>query len=107
VIGVSNSSMVVQVAGDRVNGLFVTDSTFRTADGLGPGTLIAPLLQMTGALVLEGVNDLSIVVQAHCGLYFQIPRPTVMPADGQRWTDVVRAMPQGTSVERVVVRGCH
>ena len=107
VIGVGSSSAMAQIADDRVNGLFVTDSLFRTIDGLGPGTLVRSLLEMNGATVLEGLTDLSIVVEAHCGLFFRIPKPAVLPQDGQRWRDVVKAMPPDTRIERVVVRGCH
>ena len=106
VVGVGGSTMVAQIAADRVNGIFVTDPRFRTMDGLGPGILLGSLMQMPGALALEGVNDLSIIVNAHCGLYFQIPKPPV-PEDGKRWTSVAAEMPAGTSIERVVVRGCR
>jgi hypothetical protein len=68
---------------------------------------VAGLLELPGALVLEGEHDLSVVVNAHCGLYFRITKPATMPANGTRWSDVVRAMPQGTPVERVVVKGCR
>ncbi len=107
VIGVGSSSAVTQIADDHVNGLFVTDTLFRTSDGLGPGTPVLSLLEMTGPIVLEGITDLSIVVEAHCGLFFRIPKPAVSPQNGQRWTDVVKALPPDTRIERVVVRGCH
>lgn len=107
VVGVGSATLVAQIANDRVNGIFVTDSLFRTADGLGPGTLVRALLQLPGAVVLEGVRDLSLVVNAHCGLYFQIPKPAVLPQGGSRWTDVVAALPPDTRIERVVVRGCR
>jgi hypothetical protein len=106
-VGVSSSTMVAQIANDRVNGIFVTDSLFQTIDGLGPGMLLTSLLRMPGAIVLEGVNDLSLVVSAHCGLYFQIPKPAVLPEGGARWADVAAALPAGTRIERVVIRGCR
>jgi hypothetical protein len=107
VVGVGGSPLLVEIADGRVYRLAVTDPLFRTADGLGPGFAIARLLDMPGAVVLEGVHDLSIVVNAHCGLYFRIPKPATPPENGGRWTDVVRAMPEGTPVERVVVHGCR
>ena len=107
VISVGSSSAVAQIADDRVNGLFVTDTLFRTIDGLGPGTLVRSLLEMNGATVLEGLTDLSIVVEAHCGLFFRIPKPAAVPQNGQRWRNVAMALPPDTRIERVVVRGCH
>lgn len=107
VVGVSGTPMAVQVAEGKVYRITVTEPQFRTADGLGPGVPAAGMLALPGALVLEGEHDLSIVVGAHCGLYFRISKPATMPADGTRWSDVVRAMPQGTPVERVVVHGCR
>jgi hypothetical protein len=68
---------------------------------------VTRLLDLSGALVLEGVHDLSIVVSAHCGLYFRISKPVTPPENGARWTDVVRAMPGDTPIERVVVHGCR
>jgi hypothetical protein len=107
VLGVGGSTLVAQIANDRVNGIFATDSLFRTLDGLGPGTLVRSMLQLPGAVVLEGVHDLSLVVAAHCGLYFQIPKPAVLPEAGGKWADVVTALPPDTRIERVVVRGCR
>jgi hypothetical protein len=107
VVGVAGSPLVVEIADGRVYRLAVTDTVFRTHDGLGPGFAVARLLDLPGAIVLEGVHDLSVVVNAHCGLYFRIPKPATVPENGGRWTDVVRAMPEGTSVERVVVHGCR
>ena len=106
VVGVNGSPLEVEVADGRVYRLTVVDTLFRTMDGLGPGTPVTRLLDLPGALVLEGVHDLSIVVSAHCGLYFRIPKPAAIPENG-RWNDIVRAMPAGTSVERVVVHGCR
>jgi hypothetical protein len=107
VVGVSGSPVVVEIANDRVYRLAVTDPQFRTADGLGPGMPLSQVMQLPGAVVLEGMHDLSIVVSAHCGLYFRIPKPAAPPENGGRWTDVVAALPQGTPVERVVVHGCR
>ena len=107
VVGVNGSPVVVQIADSRVNRLTVTDSLFRTVDRLGPGIPVVQLLDLPGAVVLEGVHDLSVVVNAHCGLYFRISKPATLPESGGRWSDVVRAMPQGTPVERVVVHGCR
>lgn len=106
-VGVNSSPLEVEIADDRVYRLTVTDTLFRTMDGLGPGTPVTQLLDLPGAMVLEGVHDLSIVVNAHCGLYFRISKPATMPENGGRWTDAVRAMPAGTVVERVVVHGCR
>lgn len=107
VIGVSGSPMVVEFADGRVNRIAVTDTLFRTRDGLGPGVAITRLVDLPGSVVLEGMHDLSVVVGSHCGLYFRVPKPATPPPDGGRWTDVVRAMPPTTPVERVVVRGCR
>jgi hypothetical protein len=107
VVGVSGTPLLVEIAEGRVYRLAVTDTLFRTRDGLGPGFAVARLLDLPGAIVLEGVHDLSIVVNAHCGIYFRIPKPATPPENGGRWTDVVRAMPEGTPVERVVVHGCR
>ena len=107
VVGVSGIPLVVEVADGRVYRMAVSDSLFRTRDGLGPGMPVARLLDLPGAIVLEGVHDLSVVVDAHCGLYFRISKPAIPPENGGRWSDVVRAMPQGTPVERVVVHGCR
>jgi hypothetical protein len=107
VVGVNGSPLMVEIADGRVNRLAVTDTLFRTRDGLGPGIAITRLVDMPGAIVLEGVHDLSVVVGSHCGLYFRIPKPATQPPDGSRWTDVVRALPPDTPVERVVVRGCR
>lgn len=106
VVGVNGSPLEVEIADDRVYRLAVSDTLFRTMDGLGPGTAVTRLLDLPGALVLEGEHDLSIVVNAHCGLYFRIAKPTTPPENG-RWTDIVRAMPAGTAVEHVVVHGCR
>jgi hypothetical protein len=107
VVGVNGSPLVVEIADDRVYRLAVTDSLFRTPDGLGPGMAVTRLLDMPGAVVLEGVHDLSIVVDAHCGLYFRVPKPATLPENGTRWSDFLRSLPPGTPVERVVVHGCR
>jgi hypothetical protein len=107
VVGVAGSPLLVEIAEGRVYRLAVTDTLFRTRDGLGPGFAIARLLDLPGAVVLEGAHDLSVVVSAHCGIYFRIPKPATPPETGARWTDVVRAMPEGTPVERMVVHGCR
>jgi hypothetical protein len=106
-VGVNGSPVEVEIADDRVYRLSVTDTLFRTMDGLGPGMPVTRLLDLPGAIVLEGAHDLSIVVNAHCGLYFRISKPTTPPENGVRWTDVVRAMPAETPIERVVVHGCR
>ena len=106
-VGVNGSPLEVEIADDRVYRLVVADTLFRTMDGLGPGTSVTRLLDLPGAMVLEGVHDLSIVVNAHCGLYFRISKPATPPENGARWTDVVRAMAPSTPVERVVVHGCR
>jgi hypothetical protein len=106
-VGVNGSPLEVEIADDRVYRLAVADTLFRTMDGLGPGMSVTRLLDLPGAIVLEGVHDLSIVVSAHCGLYFRITKPATLPENGGRWTDVVRAMPADTPVERVVVHGCR
>lgn len=105
-VGVNGSPLEVEIADDRVYRLAIADTLFRTMDGLGPGTAVTRLLDLPGALVLEGAHDLSIVVDAHCGLYFRISKPATIP-ENSRWTDIVRAMPAGTAVERVVVHGCR
>jgi hypothetical protein len=107
VVGVAGLPLLVEIAEGRVYRLAVTDTLFRTRDGLGPGFAVGRLLDLPGAIVLEGVHDLSVVLNAHCGLYFRIPKPAIPPENGGRWTDVVRAMPEGTPVERVVVHGCR
>jgi hypothetical protein len=107
VVGVNGSRLVVEIADERVYRLAVTDSLFRTTDGLGPGVAVTRLLDMPGAVVLEGVHDLSIVVDAHCGLYFRVTKPATLPENGTRWSDFLRSQPPGTPVERVVVRGCR
>lgn len=107
VVGVNGAPMTVQVAEGKVYRMTVADPRFRTADGYGPGLPIARMLDLPGAVVLEGEHDLSLVVNAHCGLYFRIPKPAALPANVGRWSDVVRAMPEGTPVERVVVHGCR
>jgi hypothetical protein len=107
VVGVNGSPLVVEIADGRVNRLAVTDTLFRTRDGLGPGVAVTRLIDLPGSIVLEGQHDLSVVVGSHCGLYFRIPKPATPPPDGGRWTDVVRALPPDTPVERVVVRGCR
>lgn len=107
VVGVNGTPMSVQIAEGKVYRVTVTDPQFRTLDGLGPGTPVAGMLDLPGAVVLEGEHDLSVVVNAHCGLYFRITKPATLPANAARWSDVVRAMPQGTPVERVVVHSCH
>jgi hypothetical protein len=106
-VGVNGSPLEVEITDDHVYRLAVADTLFRTMDGLGPGTPVTRLLDLPGAVVLEGVHDLSIVVNAHCGLYFRISKPATPPENGGRWTDVVRAMPPSTPVERVVVHGCR
>ncbi|HET9011974.1 MAG TPA: hypothetical protein VFN38_09175 [Gemmatimonadaceae bacterium] len=107
VIGVNGVPVLVQVAENKVYRITLTDPQFRTEDGLGAGIPIAGMLELPGAVVLEGEHDLSVVVSAHCGLYFRITKPTTLPANAARWSDVVRAMPQGTPVERVVIHGCR
>ena len=107
VVGVNGTPMVVQIAEGKVYRITVTDPQFRTADGFGPGTPVVGMLDLPGAVVLEGEHDLSVVVNAHCGLYFRITKPATLPANAAHWSDVVRAMPQGTQVERVVVHGCR
>jgi hypothetical protein len=107
IVGVNGSPLEVEIADDRVYRLTVADTLFRTMDGLGPGIAVTRLLELPGAIVLEGVHDLSIVVSTHCGLYFRIAKPATPPENGGRWTDVVRAMPADTPVERVVVHGCR
>jgi hypothetical protein len=107
VVGVNGSPLVVEIADERVYRLGVADSLFRTADGLGPGVAVTRLLDMPGSVVLEGVHDLSIVVDAHCGLYFRVSKPATLPANGTRWSDFLRSLPPGTPVERVVVHGCR
>jgi hypothetical protein len=107
VVGVNGAPVVVQIADSRVYRLTVTDSMFRTMDGLGPGIPIVRMLDLPGAVVLEGEHDLSVVVGAHCGLYFRITKPAAPPENAARWADVVRALPAGTPVERVVVHGCR
>lgn len=107
VIGVNGAPATVQIAEGKVYRITVTDPQFRTDDGLAAGMPIAAMLDLPGAMVLEGEHDLSVVVSAHCGLYFRITKPTNLPMQIARWSDVVRAMPQGTPVERVVVHGCR
>jgi hypothetical protein len=107
VVGVNASPLVVEIADDHVYRLAVTDSLFRTLDGLGPGVAVTRLLDMPGSVVLEGVHDLSVVVDAHCGLYFRVPKPATLPENGTRWSDFLRSLPPGTPVERVVVHGCR
>ena len=107
VFGVNGAPVSAQIADARVYRLTVTDPSFRTVDGVGPGVPIIPLLDWPGAVVLEGDHDLSVVVNAHCGLYFRITKPAAGSVNLARWADVVRAMPAGTTVERVVVRGCR
>jgi len=107
VVGVNGTPMVVQVAEGKVYRITVTEPQFRTADGFGPGTPVVGMLDLPGAVVLEGEHDLSVVVSAHCGLYFRITKAATLPSSAARWSDVVRAMPQGTPVERVVVHGCR
>ena len=106
-VGVNGTPMVVQIAEGKVYRITVTDPQFRTADGLGAGMPVAGMLELPGAVVLEGEHDLSVVVSAHCGLYFRITKPATLPENVARWSDVVRAMPAGTPVERVVVHGCR
>jgi hypothetical protein len=107
VVSVNGSLVNVQVSENRIYRLSVADPAFRTVDGLGPGVPIVRLLDWPGAVVLEGDHDLSVVVNAHCGLYFRIAKPAMAPASLGRWTDIVRAMPENTPVERVVVHGCQ
>jgi hypothetical protein len=107
VVGVNGTPMVVQIAEGKVYRITLTDPQFRTADGLAAGMPVAAMLDLPGAVVLEGEHDLSVVVGAHCGLYFRITKPATLPAGAARWSDVVRAMPAGTPVERVVVHGCR
>jgi hypothetical protein len=107
VVSVNGSLVNVQVTENRIYRLSVSDPAFRTVDGLGPGVPIIRLLDWPGAVVLEGDHDLSVVVSAHCGLYFRIAKPAMAPASLGRWTDIVRAMPESTPVERVVVHGCQ
>ena len=106
VVSVNGAPVNVHIADGRVYRLTVTDPTFRTLDGLGPGFPIARMLDLPGAVVLEGDHDLSVVVNAHCGLYFRITKPAAVQ-NLSRWSDVVRALPEGTPVERVVVHGCR
>ena len=107
VVGVSGAPVEVQVTDGRVYRLTVSNPGFRTVDGLGPGVSVVRLLDWPGAVVLEGEHDLSVVVSAHCGLYFRIAKPAVTPQSLSRWADIVRAMPPDTPVERVVVHGCR
>jgi hypothetical protein len=107
VVGVNGAPVEVQIADGRVYRVTVTSPLFRTVDGLGPGVPVVRMLDWPGAVVLEGVHDLSIVVGAHCGLYFRITKPATLPVEIARWTDIVRAMPPDTPVERVVVHGCR
>lgn len=106
VVSAGGSTMVAQLVDGRVSRLTIADPQFRTADGLGVGVPVTQLMAMPGAIVLEGVHDLSIVVNAHCGLYFRIPKP-VVPQSVDRWADVVAGLPPGTSIEHVVVHGCR
>ena len=106
VFGINGTPVVAQIADGKVYRLTVSDPSFRTIDGAGPGVSIVRLLDWPGAVVLEGDHDLSVVVSAHCGLYFRITKPAANAVTLSRWADVVRAMPPDTPVERVVVRGC-
>ena len=107
VVGVNGTPFTVQVADSKVYRMTVTDAQFRTADGMGPGMPVARMLDYPGAVVLEGEHDLSVVVDAHCGLYFRITKPATVPENLTKWADYVRALPEGTPVERVVVHGCR
>jgi hypothetical protein len=107
VVGVNGVPVEVQIADGRVYRVTVSNPLFRTADGMGPGVSFVRLLDWPGAVVLEGEHDLSVVVNAHCGLYFRITKPATPPQSLALWADVVRAMPPDTPVERVVVRGCR
>src|SRR3954468_12601120 len=86
VVSVNGSPMTVQVAEGRVYRLMVSDSLFRTTDGLGPGFPVTRLLDFPGAVGREGVHDLSVVVDAHCGLYFRIAKPAILPENAGHWS---------------------
>lgn len=108
VLAVHGDTVRAVIDSGRVYRLSVTSERFRTADSLGPGTLLLRLLREPGVHAFTGEGAVYIQLPRHCGLSFRLADAGPLgDAPDSVGVDALRTIPPQTPVSEVLVLGCR
>jgi hypothetical protein len=97
---------IVRVENGRVGSLVVRGAVRRTVDSLGVGTTLGRL-RLKDPRGAEGEGGLFVMTSRNCGLSFHLAYVVKDSEHRQEWSaDELRAIPDSTRVDRVLIIGC-
>jgi hypothetical protein len=103
----SRDTVEAEIVDGRVWRLAVLSPRLRTADSLGVGTSIGRLLQLKNPHGMTGEGQFFVASPAHCGMSFRLTIAEAGPAPGDLDQAGLARLPRSTSVNEVLVFGCH
>jgi hypothetical protein len=103
----SRDTVETEIVDGRVWRLAVLSPRLRTADSLGVGTSIGRLLQLKNPHGMTGEGQFFVASPAHCGMSFRLTIAEAGPAPGDLDQAGLARLPRSTSVNEVLVFGCH
>jgi hypothetical protein len=103
----SRDTVEAEIVDGRVWRLAVLSPRLRTADSLGVGTSIGRLLQLKNPHGMTGEGQFFVASPSHCGMSFRLAIAEAGPAPGDLDRAGLARLPRSTSVNEVLVFGCH
>jgi len=103
----SRDTVEAEIVDGRVWRLAVLSPRLRTADSLGVGTSIGRLLQLKNPHGMTGEGQFFVASPTHCGMSFRLAIAEAGPAPGDLDRAGLASLPRSTSVNEVLVFGCH